>query len=477
MAADLGDPYSLHQCKELSMTRPMTHDSNTFDPYNADRPLMLKCSCGADHAPGEHAAAVTAENYSRDFIEATLVKALLPSEPQRRRFLQAVGATTARAAIASLLPMGALEAMAQDKGPLEKKDLKIGFIAITCATPLIMADPLGFYKKEGLNVQLNKTAGWALIRDKMLNKEHDASHFLSPMPLAISMGLGSVAQPMRVATIQNINGQAITLAMKHKDRRDPKQWKGMVFGIPFEYSMHNFLLRYYLAENGLDPDKDVQLRVTPPPEMVANLRAGNIDGFLGPDPFNQRAVYDQIGFIHMLTKDIWDGHPCCSFGVRAEWVKENPNTFAALYRAVLNSAQMAMNLDNRSTIAAAIAPAAYLNQPVTVIEQVLTGKFADGLGNVRTVPDRVDFDPVPWSAMGVWILTQMKRWGYIKGDVKYKEIVDKVYLLTDAKKHMKEVGMPLPEKQVKKIIVMGKAFDETKPEAYVASFKINKVAA
>ena len=261
-----------------------------FDPFDADRPLMLKCGCGRDHSPAQHdaeSAAASEESFSRDFIEATLVKALLPSEPLRRRFLQAVGATTARAAIASLLPMGALEALAQDKGPLEKKDLKIGFIAITCATPLIMADPLGFYKKEGLNVQLNKTAGWALIRDKMLNKEHDASHFLSPMPLAISMGLGSVAQPMRVATVQNINGQAITLALKHKDNRDPKYWKGFKFAIPFEYSMHNFLLRYYLAEAGLNPDTDVQLRVVPPPEMVANLRAGNIDGFLGPDPFNR----------------------------------------------------------------------------------------------------------------------------------------------------------------------------------------------
>jgi nitrate/nitrite transport system substrate-binding protein len=157
-------------------------------------------------------------------------------------------------------------------------------------------------------------------------------------------------------------------------------------------------------------------------------------------------------------------------------VKENPNTFAALYRAILNSAQMAMNPANRTTIANAIAPTAYLNQPVTVIEQVLTGKFADGLGNVKTVADRIDFDPVPWSAMGVWILTQMKRWGYLKGDVKYKDIVDKVYLLTDAKKRMKEAGIPVPEKQAKKIIVMGKAFDETKPEAYVDSFKLKKLA-
>ena len=457
------------------MTRPMTYDSNTFDPYNADRPLMLKCSCGADHAPGEHAAAVTAENYSRDFIEATLVKALLPSEPQRRRFLQAVGATTARAAIASLLPMGALEAIAQDKGPLEKKDLKIGFIAITCATPLIMADPLGFYKKEGLNVQLNKTAGWALIRDKMLNKEHDASHFLSPMPLAISMGLGSVAQPMRVATIQNINGQAITLANKHKNNRDPKNWKGFKFAIPFEYSMHNFLLRYYLAEAGLNPDTDVQLRVVPPPEMVANLRAGNIDGFLGPDPFNQRAVYDEIGFIHILSKDIWDGHPCCAFGVSEDFIKANPNTFAALYRSVLSAAAMAREPKNRELIAKVIAPAAYLNQPETVLTQVLSGKFADGLGGIKNMPERTDFDPVPWQSMAVWMLTQMKRWGYIKGDVNYKQIAEQVFLLTDAKKQMKALDQKVPEGAYRKYTVMGKEFDPAKADAYAKGFAINKL--
>ena len=457
------------------MTRPMTYDSNTFDPYNADRPLMLKCSCGADHAPGEHAAAVTAENYSRDFIEATLVKALLPSEPQRRRFLQAVGATTARAAIASLLPMGALEAMAQDKGPLEKKDLKIGFIAITCATPLIMADPLGFYKKEGLNVQLNKTAGWALIRDKMLNKEHDASHFLSPMPLAISMGLGSVAQPMRVATVQNINGQAITLANKHKNNRDPKNWKGFKFAIPFEYSMHNFLLRYYLAEAGLNPDTDVQLRVVPPPEMVANLRAGNIDGFLGPDPFNQRAVYDEIGFIHILSKDIWDGHPCCAFGVSEDFIKANPNTFAALYRSVLSAAAMAREPKNRELIAKVIAPAAYLNQPETVLTQVLSGKFADGLGGIKNMPERTDFDPVPWQSMAVWMLTQMKRWGYIKGDVNYKQIAEQVFLLTDAKKQMKALDQKVPEGAYRKYTVMGKEFDPAKADAYAKGFAINKL--
>ncbi|NCW19780.1 MAG: nitrate ABC transporter substrate-binding protein, partial [Betaproteobacteria bacterium] len=255
----------------------------------------MRCLCGQEHRDLSLQTArpirlAHDSDPGNSFLEASLIKALFPIDSVRRGLLKAVGAGTVKAAITSTVPLGALQAMAQERGPIEKKDLKIGFIAITCASPLIMADPLGFYRREGLNVQLMKTAGWALIRDKMINKEHDASHFLSPMPIAMSMGLGSSQVNMNVASIQNTNGQAITLHVKHKDKRDPKQWKGFKFAVPFEYSIHNLLLRYYLAENGINPDTDIQIRVTPPPEMVANLRAGNIDGFLGPDPFNQRAV-------------------------------------------------------------------------------------------------------------------------------------------------------------------------------------------
>jgi nitrate/nitrite transport system substrate-binding protein len=456
----------------------------SFDPYDADRPLLDSCSCGGNHNSQEHDSAVAelrkrAENFdvethTREFVEAALVKALFPHEETRRNFLRAVGKSTAMAAISSVLPIASLQAMAQEKGKLEKKDLKIGFIPITCATPLIMAHPLGFYSKEGLNVEVVKTAGWALIRDKMMNREHDATHYLSPMPLAISMGVGSVAQPMHVATIQNTNGQAITLHNKHKGNRDPKNWKGFKFAVPFEFSMHNFLLRYYVSEHGIDPDRDIQIRVLPPAEMVANLRAGNVDGYLGPDPFNQRAVYEEVGFIHLLTKDLWNGHPCCAFGTSTEFIQQNPNTFAALYRAVLNASAMARDAKNRELIAKMIAPQAYLNQPETVIAQVLTGRFADGLGKIQNVPDRADFDPVPWQSMAVWILSQMRRWGYVKEEINYKQIAEKVFLLTDAKKTMKQLGMTVPEGAYPKFTIMGKVFDPAKPDEYIKSFAIKR---
>ncbi|OGB77441.1 MAG: nitrate ABC transporter substrate-binding protein, partial [Burkholderiales bacterium RIFCSPLOWO2_12_FULL_67_210] len=368
-----------------------------------------------------------------------------------------------------------LQAMAQDKGALEKTNLKIGFIPITCATPLIMAHPLGFYEKQGLKVEVTKTAGWALIRDKVINKEYDASHFLSPMPLAMSMGLGSNAVPTNVATIQNINGQAITMSIRHKDNRDPKNWKGMKFGIPFDYSMHNFLLRYFLAEHGINPDTDVQLRVIAPPEMVANLRAGNIDGFLGPDPFNQRAVYEEVGYLHTLTKDLWHGHPCCAFGTTTEFIQKNPNTFAALYRAVLTAAAMARQPKNRELIAKVIAPSQYLNQPEIVVRQVLTGTYADGLGKIQKVPDRADFDPMPWQSVAVWMLTQMQRWGYVKGDVDYKAIAEKVFLITDARKHMKDLGQEFKAGPTyTKHQIMGREFDPAKASAYAKSFAISR---
>jgi nitrate/nitrite transport system substrate-binding protein len=452
------------------------------DPFSARR-LTSRCSCGAHDSQDAHDRAIRAEAVKtagsgedarlRRVVESAVLRAVVPDDATRRGFLQVVGRSTAFAALTSLFPVAAAtEAFAQAKP--EKTDLKVGFIPITCATPIIMAAPMGFYSKQGLNVEVVKTAGWAVIRDKTLNKEYDAAHMLSPMPLAISMGIGSNPVPYTIPAIENINGHAITLAMKHKDKRDPKQWKGFKLAVPFDYSMHNYLLRYYLAENGLDPDTDVQIRSVPPPEMVANLRADNIDGFLGPDPVNQRAVYDGVGFIHLLSKELWDGHPCCAFAASRDFVAQTPNTYAALLRAIIEATAFASKAENRKQVAEAIAPANYLNQPLTVIEQVLTGTFADGLGSVKKDPDRVSFDPFPWESFAVWILTQMKRWGQVKGDIDYSGVARQVFLATDAARLMKEAGLTPPATTTKTFSVMGKMFDPSKPEDYIKSFAIKR---
>ncbi|MBU0726098.1 MAG: ABC transporter substrate-binding protein [Alphaproteobacteria bacterium] len=449
---------------------------NPFDPT-----IKLGCSCGQHASQSEHEKAeqrrIASQEEERDsrMVDAAILRAIFPQDATRRAFLQTVGASTALAAISQFFPLAtAREAFAQGAGKPEKTDLKVGFIPITCATPIIMAHPMGFYSKHGLNVEVIKTAGWAVVRDKTLNKEYDAAHMLSPMPLAISLGAGSNPIPYTMPAVENINGQAITLAMKHKDKRDPKSWKGFKFAVPFDYSMHNYLLRYYLAEHGIDPDKDVQIRSVPPPEMVANLRAENLDGFLAPDPVNQRAVYDGVGFIHILSKEIWDGHPCCAFAASKEFVTTMPNTYRALLKGIIEATAFATKAENRKQIAEAIAPAAYLNQPVTVVEQVLTGTFADGLGSVQKVPDRIDFAPFPWESFAVWILTQMKRWGQISGEIDYAGVAKEVFLATDATKLMAEAGLTPPTATTKSFSVMGKVFDPAKPEEYIASFAIKK---
>jgi nitrate/nitrite transport system substrate-binding protein len=422
-------------------------------------------------------------------VDDTVLDALFAGNALKRRaVLDLVGRSTFLAALSSVFPLAACKSnvkeetaqlekdagAASQKSPLEKTKLKVGFIPITCATPIIMAHPLGFYRKYGLDVEVVKTAGWAVVRDKTLNKEYDAAHMLTPMPLAMSLGVGSTAVPFVVAAVENVNGQAITLHLDHKDKRDPKQWKGLKFAVPFDYSMHNFLLRYYLAENGLDPDKDVQIRVLPPPEMVANLRAKNVDGFLAPDPFNQRAVYEQIGFIHLLSKELWDRHPCCAFAASKQFAQSMPNTFGALFRAIVDATHYAAKPEHRVEVAKAIAPKDYLNQPPVVVEQVLTGKFADGLGETKEVPDRIDFDPFPWHSMAAWILTQMRRWGYVKEDVDYKKIAEDVYLATDCGKLMKELGYPAPTGTYREHVIMGKPFDASRAREYVESFPIKR---
>ncbi len=472
---------SNYECSEIELTERLeravfegtmtTETAELAGVQEADAVADARSPSAVDPNPLE-----SSEDIMDRVIESAVVRGIFGHDDMSRRdFMRLVGGGSFAAVLGSMLPMDDVKAAIKENlGKPEKSKLKVGFVPITCATPIIMAHPMGFYAKYGLDVDVIKTAGWAVARDKSLAKEYDASHMLTPMPLAITMGSGSTAVPFRMPAVENINGQAIVLHVKHKDKRDPKDWKGFKFGVPFDYSMHNFLLRYYVAEHGIDPDKDIQIRVVPPPEMVANLRAGNLDGYLSPDPFNQRAVWEKVGFIHTLTKDIWPGHPCCAFACSEEFATTLPNTYAALLKSIVDATAYSSKHENRKEISKAIAPKNYLNQPVPVIEQVLTGKYADGLGKVHNVPDRIDFDPFPWHSMAVWILTQMKRWGYVEGDVDYRKIAEEVYLASDAGRMMKELGYPVPDHTYESYTIMGKAFDPAKPEAYVQSFAIKR---
>ncbi|MGY6530145.1 MAG: CmpA/NrtA family ABC transporter substrate-binding protein [Cyanobacterium sp.] len=408
--------------------------------------------------------------------------AIRNGEISRRKFLQNVAIGAALVTLVNACGNGGGDTVVDPDAPpadvsdLEKTDLRVGFIPITCATPIIMSEPLGFYEKYGLNTQVVKMPSWGAVRDSAIAGELDAYHMLAPMPIAMTLGLGSATFGVKLASIENINGQAITIAEKHRGNvNGPADFRGFVLGVPFPYSMHNLLLRYYLATGGINPDTDVTIRPVPPPDSIAQLVAGDIDGFLMPDPFNQRAVFEGAGFIYKLTKDIWDGHPCCAFAASDTWISDNPNTFRALNKAIIEATDYARVQENRVQIAEAISGRAFLNQPVEVVEAVLTGNFEDGLGNTFNIPDRIDFDPYPWQSFANWITSQLVRWN-ISGDGKaaelvadggYDQIGQEVFLTDLARELAQELGQTPPDDIYRTETLAFDEFDPQNPEEYI----------
>jgi nitrate/nitrite transport system substrate-binding protein len=428
------------------------------------------CSCGCTSFEASEVLQNAEEAISRS-IDDSLIAGLFPEPILRRQLLKSVGAATLLGALSSLLPIDALKAIAQERKPLEKTKLAVGFLPITCAVPLIYGEKLGFYAKEGLDVNLQKIAGIALIRDKMLNGELDVSQQVMPVALTMTAGLGGNKQSIKVLTILNQNGNSMVLATKHKDNRDPKGWKGFTFAVPFEQSHQTLQLKNYLAAHGLDPDKDVKYRIVPPTEYVSSLRVGSIDGFFGGEPGGQRAVYEGAGFIHLISREIWAGHPCCSVTASEGWIKTNPNTFMAFYRAIIGSSLAVSKPESRVGMAAVLAQPQYLNQPEIVLDQVLTGKYADGLGNIKTDPLRVDYQPFPKYSAAVWLMVQLRRWNMLKEDVDYAKLAEQVMLATDASRIMGEQGATAPPVAFGKEVILGQDFDSSKPLEYLTSVR------
>jgi nitrate/nitrite transport system substrate-binding protein len=408
----------------------------------------------------------------------------MASTYRRRQFLHLTGVATAGAWLAACggddeAPRTSSEtaatvastrgAQAATPEALEKTAVSIGFIPITCIAPLVMAEPLGFYKKWGLDVTLKKYPGPAPLRDAFASGEVDTSHLLLPMPMALALGLGSPKVAARVAVSQNLNGQAITLANKHRGNvHEPQDFRGKVIGVPFDFSMHNLLLRHYLAQGGVDPDTDVQIRLVRAPDMVASLISGTIDGFLGPDPFNQRAVHEKAGFIFMLSRELWDGHPCCAFAVTEEFRMQYPATYRALVRALVDAATWSQDPAHREQIAEAIAPEEYLNQPPAVVKAVLTGQYDTGTGETRTEPNRIGFNPYPWRSWGIWMGTQLTRWGYAPGSTfataaDYRRVAEEGFLTPDARTAMQALNLDAPAADAKPETILGKTFNPDNP--------------
>ncbi|MEO2027737.1 MAG: ABC transporter substrate-binding protein [Fuerstiella sp.] len=310
---------------------------------------------------------------------------------------------------------------------IEKSELDIAFIPITCAAPLIYAHSHGYFEKNGLNVNLRRTPGWSGVKELLVHGLCDAAHMLSPMPFACRQGIDGPPADVQLSLIQNVNGQALTLAIRHNGLEHVPDMRGFTFGVPYRFSMQYYLLCYFLAEHGLDPLKDVTINEVAPPQMPFYLEKGWVDGVFAPEPFNQICVHRGTGFIFILSKDIWPGHPCCGFATLDSFAREFPNTHRALLQSVLQAQHKLHHAgsETRREIAREISAYPYLRQDdTTPVEQGLTGNYPDGRGKHFVQPDRMDFLPNPRPEIGSWILAQMQRWAQLVGKIDYTNAVE-----------------------------------------------------
>lgn len=277
--------------------------------------------------------------------------------------------------------------------------LRLGFVPLTDCAPLVMAKELGLFKKYGLDVVLSRELGWATIRDKVIHRELDAAHAIAAMPVAATLGLNSVPCDCVTALILNVNGNAITLSDELWERgvRDGATLRQEVirrrgermftFGVVYPFSSHNFLLRSWLQSAGLHPDYDVRIAIVPPPQMVANLKAGHLDGFCVGEPWNSVAVQAQAGWIAGTSAELDPGHPEKVLMVRGDFAAKRSGEHMALVAALLEACAFCDQPENHAEILAALSRPEYIGVPESALRHGLGGSMDFGHETERMVRD------------------------------------------------------------------------------------------
>src|SRR5678816_2776694 len=357
----------------------------------------------------------------------------------RRGFIRTT-AVTAAAGILAGVPKGWAGGVYADDSP-ETPDVRFGIIALTDCSSIVMAHELGYFKKFGINSTISKEASWAVIRDKLTLGENQATHMLIGMPFASTMGLaGSPVKPMVIPWMINRNGQAITLNNKLKAAGvkkpadvKPIADKAKAAGDPLTFAMtfppgtHAMWMRYWLAEGGIHPDKDISLITIPPAQMVANMKVDKMDGFCVGEPWNARAIADGIGYTVITTQHMWKDHPekVCAF--TEEFATKNPKTVKAVLKALHLASVHLDKMENRPSAAEVISRPTYINCPPDIILERLMGKYNYGDGRSEQDPNYMIFHDrdcnYPQAIFGTWWLTQFRRWGFVKGAPDYKGVV------------------------------------------------------
>jgi len=280
-----------------------------------------------------------------------------------------------------------------------RNPLRLGFVPLTDGAPLVMAQELGLFRKYGLCVMLSRELGWATIRDKIIHRELDDDHAVAGMPFAATLGRGSIPCDCLTALVLNLHGNAITLSndlwkagvrdgvMLREAIVKARRHKTFTFGVEFSSSSHNFLLRGWLAASGIHPDRDVRIVVMPPPQMVANLKAGRLDGFCAGEPWNSVAVQARAGSCVPNSAELDPGHPAKVLMVRRDFAEKSAKEHLALVAALLEACGFCDAPDNHDRIVATLARPGYVGAPVEALRGAFDGKFDFGHGRVRTVAE------------------------------------------------------------------------------------------
>lgn len=409
----------------------------------------------------------------------------------RRQFLETAGSTAG--ALFAGLPKAWAGGVYANDAP-ETASVRFGIIALTDCAPIVMAHELGFFKKFGINSVVSKEASWAVIRDKLSLGENQATHMLIGMPLASTMGLaGSPIKPMVAPWMLNRNGQAISLSNKLKQAgvRDPKGLKPLVdkakasgspmtFAMTFPTGTHAMWLRYWLGSGGIHPDKDISLITIPPPQMVANMKVGKMDGFCVGEPWNNRTIVDRVGFTAVTTQQMWADHPekVCAF--TEEFATKNPKTVKAVLKALHLASEHLDKLDNRRQAAEIIARPTYINCPTEIILERLLGKYTFGDGRTLQDPHYMTFfdrqTNVPQPIYATWFLTQFRRWGMTKTAPDYAGISKRVMRPDIYREAMKELGLEVKPHSIDRVTLADSTLDAADPEKYARSFSIHSLA-
>jgi len=416
----------------------------------------------------------------------------------RRRAIAATAALLAAARAAT--PRGAF---AQGSTVPEVRKATLGYIALTDAAPLIIAKERGLFAKYGMpDVEVSKQASWGAVRDNLVLGGGaggiDGAHILTPMPYLMQAGRitqNSQPVPMAILARLNTNGQAISVAEKHRAlgaRIDAAPLRRVLtpeskVAVTFRGGTHDLWMRYWLAAAGIDPDRDVQTIVVPPPQMVANMKVGTMDAFCVGEPWPDQTVNQRLGYTALTTGELWRDHPEKSLAMRADWVAANPRAAEAVTAAVIEAQRWCDADANKAEMCAIIARRAWFNVPVADILARSRGTIDYGDG--RRVEDSPvlmkfwrDHASYPFRSHDRWFLTEDIRWGVLPESTDVARLIGEVnregiWRAAAARAGVPPAEMPSGTSRGRETFFDGKVFDPENPAAYLASLSIKKIAA